>query len=50
MVVGVNGYDLKDVAKALEKIPGRPPFPPEIKMAELKDAAGLHGARALLAQ
>lgn len=48
MVFGINSYGVKAVATALKKIPGNLPFMPEIKMAELKDAAGLHGARAIL--
>ena len=50
MVVGVNGYRIEEVVSALKKIPGKLPFMPELRMAELKDAAGLHGARALLGQ
>ncbi|MBI2612632.1 ROK family protein [Candidatus Kaiserbacteria bacterium] len=42
-----SGYRLADVAAALEKLPAIYPKVPEVCLAQLKDDAGLHGARAL---
>lgn len=47
MVVGVNGYALAEIEDAFTRLPSVPRMP-ELKMALLKDAAGLEGARALL--
>ncbi len=43
-----SAYRLADVVDALNKLPQIYPTLPEIKLAALKDDAGLHGARALL--
>lgn len=43
-----NGYRLADIAQALESLPQRFPLP-QIRLAALRDTAGLEGARALLA-
>lgn len=43
-----NGYRLREVAAALERLPKIYPRFPELRAATLKDAAGLHGAAALL--
>lgn len=43
-----NGYRLEDIRRALEALPRTVPHLPELRLAEFKDTAGLHGARALL--
>lgn len=50
MVVGINGYNIESIGKALQSIPDKVPLMPPIVLAELKDSAGLFGARALLAR
>lgn len=43
-----NGFRIREVEHALRNLPNRIPRIPEFRPALLKDAAGLHGARALL--
>ncbi|RJR12632.1 ROK family protein [Candidatus Parcubacteria bacterium] len=49
MVVGVNCYTIPEIEDAFSRLPSVPRMP-ELKMAELKDSAGLEGARALLSK
>jgi len=48
MIIGVKPIPLARVKESLSRRVTMYPMAPELKLAELGDAAGLHGARALL--
>src|SRR3989344_5374680 len=48
MMNEANGYRKGEIVSALGKLPAIYPALPEIRLSQMKDDAGLHGARALL--
>lgn len=49
MVTGTNCYTIPEIEDAFTRLP-KVPHMPQLKMAKLKDSAGLEGARALLSK